>query len=1019
MRRPAARLPILAALALLAPCLTPALAAAQASDGPPIPGASARGFLARHGGNWRVVLDPASGNPAFVYGGRFALAEPPLRLEEFESAARAVVEEESDLLGVTPAELVLEEVRPLALARIGSSDKVAVTFRQEVDGIPVERGQVTVLFERGSGAVLALDSTAVPNARLVDLAPRSMVEEAVAAGSAAFEQRYGLPAARVEDVRAALIGPSAYFGRENALSDRGPTLAYVIELSCPGLLTAEGLPAGAIAYVSAEGDLTVFKLVPTSYAASSGTTAGNVNVGPEPNSSTNQEQPFLKNIWIQDPVSGSILATTGAGGAFSFASSGPARVELRLKGPYAFVESKTGASSLLSGVLDPGIPASYLFNPALSEYTTAEVAAYYWVDRFRDWIKGIDPSDVKMDFSVKANVNLSAHCNAYFTGGIGGGSINFFSAGSGCTNTSYKAVIHHEEGHYANVKYNGAVTGAFHEGAADAWAYYIADDPCLYAFYTSGGCLRHGEQTSVLKCPTDGDESCHGGEVHLEGEALASGLWAVKKNLKAALGASAGAAAADALFLAWLQVFNDGAILNVINDHWIALDDDNGNIYDLTPHFSAINAGFTSYNWPGVVVPDLMIDLVNAPAQNGSVQPLQPVTIEARLVSNFGLLTATELYYSSDGGANFSMTPMLPAGAPDHYTASIPGMAYRTSPRWYVRVTGSLGGSLTEPAGAPQTSAICHCGLFVPLQQCSFDNVFSEEGWTHALLSGTSGDQWERACPAAPGSQEATDPKEQYSGIYVWGTDLSTSGADGKYEPSGSGELRSPAFDLSASPHVKLQYRRWLAVEKASADQASILVNGAQVWQNPAAQNLIDTTWVLHDLDITAQAAGNPAAQIKWRLAANGSTEYGGWNIDDVLVYRIDPPVAGYFAAYGAGCPGSFGKVPALGGSGAPTPGGTVTLAVSNGLLMSSGLLLLATAQGSTPLGGGCDCLLGGTFLGGGIPLTLGFTGEVQLTGPIPAGTPVTDVYLQWIGFDSGSANGQYAVSNGLHMHIE
>ncbi len=1019
MRRPAARLRHLLVLALLAPCLTPALAAAQANDGPPIPGASARGFLARHGENWRVVLDPASGNPAFVYGGKFALAEPPARLEEYEPAARGVIAAETDLLGVAPDELVLEEVRPLQLSNIGSSDKVAVIFRQEVDGIPVERGHVTILFERASGAVLALDSTAVPNARLVNLAPRSMAEEAVAAASAAFAARYGLPAARVDDVRAAILGPSAYFGRESTLTERGPTLAYVIELSCPGLLTADGLPAGAIAYVSAEGDLTVFKLVPTSYAASSGTVAGNVNVGPEPNSSTNQEQPALPNVWIVDPVSGAVLATTGAGGAFSFASSGPARVELRLKGPYAFVESKAGASSVLSGVLNPGVPAAYLFNPSLAEFTTAEVAAYYWVDAFRAWIKGIDPTDIKMDFSVKANVNLSAHCNAYFTGGIGGGSINFFSAGSGCTNTAYKAVIHHEEGHYANVKYNGAVTGAFHEGAADAWTYFIADDPCLYAFYSSGGCLRHGEQTSVLKCPTDGDESCHGGEVHLEGEALASGLWAVKKNLKSSLGAAAGGAVADALFLAWLQVFNDGAILNVINDHWIALDDDNGNIYDLTPHFSAINAGFIAYNWPGVVVPDLMIDLVNAPAANASVQPMQPITIEARLVSNFGALTAAELYYSSDGGASFTQTAMLPASAPDHYAGTIPGMAYRTSPRWYVRVTGSLGGSLTEPAGAPQDSAICHCGLFVPLHQYSFDNVFSDEGWTHALLSGSNGDQWERTSPAAPGSLEATDPDEPYSGFFIWGTDLSSSGADGKYEPSSSGELRSPVFDLSAATHVKLQYRRWLAVEKGSADQASILVNGTQVWQNPTAQNLIDSTWVLHDLDITPQAAGNAAAQIKWRLAANSSTEYGGWNIEDVVLYRIDPAVAGYFATYGSGCPGSFGKVPALGGSGAPTPGGTVTLAVSNGLLMSSGLLFLATAPGSTPLGGGCDCLLGGTFLGGGIPLTLGFTGEVQLTGPIPASTPATDVYFQWIGFDSGSANGQYAVSNGLRMHIE
>ena len=63
-------------------------------------------------------------------------------------------------------------------------------------------------------------------------------------------------------------------------------------------------------------------------------------------------------------------------------------------------------------------------------------------------------------------------------------------------------------------------------------------------------------------------------------------------------------------------------------------------------------------------------------------------------------------------------------------------------------------------------------------------------------------------------------------------------------------------------------------------------VNGTQVWINPTT-NLTETGWSSQELDISAQADGNPSVQIEFSLQTNGSTTLGGWNLDDVYVLWV------------------------------------------------------------------------------------------------------------------------------------
>ncbi len=970
--------------------------------------ASAASFIAQHGDGWSVVGEPVSGNPAFVYGGRFALPVAPRVPAAFEAAARQVVDENAELFGFASDHLVLRHVKFLNLARIGSSDKVAVVFDQVVDSIPVFNGSVSILFDRLSGDVLALDSTGVPFAATADAYPTSREDHALAAAQAAYQGRFGVAAGRVDATDFAIVGPSAHFGSKNPLTEMGPTLAYVFELSNPGLFTTEGVPAQARVIVSAEGDLTVFEVAPTAYAAITGNVKGNVNIGQEPNTTTNQEQPPLVNLRVrQNNSSGAILATTDANGDYSINQTGPLTLFFELKGPYARSMNAAGAEASFTLTNVSGSGNNVLFNPTKAEQPTAEVAGFYWVNRFREWVVAIDPTDNTMDFQVTANVNSSAMtCNAYYDGS----SINFMLSGGGCMNSAYSDVVLHEEGHWANEQYNGSVTGAFHEGNADAYAYFINDDWCLDHLYGTG-CMRSALQTAIKKCPTDGDESCHGGEVHEEGEALASALWAVRARLNTTHGNDTGDAIANELFSAWMNTYNDGQILNVIQDHWLVLDDDNGNLGDLTPHFADITGGFGDYNWPAY--PDLAVSFVSKPATNAQVGHLHPVSVVANITSILGTVTGASLYYTT--GVSFTPVAMAPTGTPNQWGGLIPGVASPNSVRWYLTATSSVGGNITVPSTAPTYPEIYHAGQLVVLQSFDFEGG-SDQGWTHANLSGTYGDQWQRANPA--NSNEGTDPTAAYSGTAVWGTDLSTGGTDGKYEPSCSGELRSPTFNLSASSTVRLQFRRWLAVEEAIYDQAAIYVNTTQVYVNPSSGHTIDSAWVLYDQNISVQAGGNPSVQIKYRLTSDGGLEFGGWNIDDFKLYRVDAAPSGYFAQYGSGCPGTGGLVPVLSGTGTPAPLQTVSINITNGKPNAFGILLLGVSQISAPLPGGCTLLVGG-LIGGGFPLTLNGSGALTLTGQLPASATAGDVYWQHFIADSGSGNGEYSATNGLHMHIQ
>ncbi len=122
--------------------------------------------------------------------------------------------------------------------------------------------------------------------------------------------------------------------------------------------------------------------------------------------------------------------------------------------------------------------------------------------------------------------------------------------------------------------------------------------------------------------------------------------------------------------------------------------------------------------------------------------------------------------------------------------------------------------------------------------------------------------------------------------------------------------------------------------------------------------------------------------------------------------------------AYGSGCPGSGGFVPALTFTGCPDPGAAVQLGAKFGLGGATMVVLLGTSPANLPLGGGCRLLLfpvlPQSLL---LPLAGGGAGNGSFSLPTvyPASAVGLNLAMQGFVVDPGATLG-YAATNGIQL---
>ncbi len=164
------------------------------------------------------------------------------------------------------------------------------------------------------------------------------------------------------------------------------------------------------------------------------------------------------------------------------------------------------------------------------------------------------------------------------------------------------------------------------------------------------------------------------------------------------------------------------------------------------------------------------------------------------------------------------------------------------------------------------------------------------------------------------------DPQNGFTGTNVLGYNLS-----GTYTNSMTVKhATSTSIDCSDLEGVNVSFRRWLGVESSQYDHAvfSVSNNGSTfqtIWSNPAS-DLVDTSWVEVNYDISAVADGQAAVYLRWTMGSSDSlVVYSGWNIDDVVITGVSTLPTPTPAATMTPSPTST-PVPTWTPAGSPTP---------------------------------------------------------------------------------------------------
>jgi hypothetical protein len=845
--------------------LAPLVPAQNGASGPV--SAALNAWQARYGPQWSVKTDPVTGLAEMIYGGRAAGPGRPVNDEQWIAQAQSLLRATAELHGIDVATLVPEAARLLPLGMVGSTDKWAVSWRQEIAGIPVHGGRASVLLD-ARGGLLSIQIQALAGLEQLVLTPAFEADAARDQAVLGFEKKSGEPAAFVSVPRLVILPV-----------EEGPRrvghLCWEIEVqSAP----RGGDPSGVRSWIDARYGFPLRSEPSVHFFDISGTVSTMATPGTQSDTVTNPETPQpAKYLRIQHST-GTVY--TDANGNFNIPGAlAPQNVILSYVGLYGDASDQpTGTHYSLSVPLVPGPGNLVLLNPTSVDTVTSQANAFNVVSTVRDYVRRVNPLDAHADHLFPSNCNINAACNAYYNGS----SLNFYAAGTTtggttCNNTAFSTVAAHEQGHWLNDDYNTGNGGdGMGEGNADVWALYVYDTPLNGSgFFASGGAVRTGLNTRQF-CG-DCTPACYG-EVHADGEPWMGAAWKVRANLNTTLGNTLGDQVADQIFLGWMNGYDQTQIRSVIELQWLILDDNDANLANGTPHATDIMNGFRVQGFPGyfMEIPsftswtDQTCELGSYPV-TATVQAVQATTVASVL-----------LRYRLNGGA-WNDVSMQPVGGND-WSASIP---YVASP---VRVEYTV---VATDSGAHTKSASCAPREFFVGQFNSFvyEDFEGPSPWTTGFVGDTSNNNndWQRATPQGrSGTSQSvswTDPASAGAGAACWGNDLglSTPGAgNGSYQNNVHNFLRSPAYNCTGQTGVNLSFKRWLTVEESQFDVARVLVNDIEVWRNPASGHLVDTTWTIQIIDISALADNNPSVTLQFELKSDGGLALGGWQIDEL-----------------------------------------------------------------------------------------------------------------------------------------
>jgi cysteine-rich repeat protein len=829
-------------------------------------------FLAGAGTAWQASWDQATGVPSRIFGRGVAVPGAVRDATVAARHARAFLAAHIDLLapGSSAGDFVLVSNALRRGLRV-------VGFRQTHAGMTVLGGQIS--FRYKNDRMFAIGSEALPDVRVASaalIAPREAAQ--------GFARSWVLADAAAEASAGAVTGPFIL-----PLVGTGGVLEYrvVHKVDVPARR-----PIGRFAvYTDAATGAPVAREQTLRFA--DGTVRFNVPVRyPE---GDRDSYPARRGSFT---VNGS-GAQSDESGEVTWSGTSSGALVARATGPLVAVTNAAGPNASKSFTIQPG--GAVTWNASGDERVEAQLNSFIHARIVKDFSREHFAPDLEWLISgqLPVNVNIDDSCNAYSDGE----SINFFQSSSQCANTGQLAdVVYHEFGHslhaHSIVEGVGAFDGAHSEGLADYLSATVTGDPGMgRGFFFDDSPLRHIDPPDKEHIwPRDV------GEIHYTGLIFAGAMWDLRKLLIQQYGRNAGIDLANRLFYATLERATNIPATYV---EILVEDDDDGDLSNGTPNVCDINAAFGMHGLRAVGA------------------ELTPLAAEVPGADGFPVsLRVSGLYAGcpGDGLAGAKLEWLLRGAAPDTaatiemtesedgaWLATIPPAEVGAVVRYKVIVDFQDGTFKSFPDNPADPRFEFYVGEVMPLYCTDFESDPFAEGWTHGLTGGVEeegADDWTWGAPMSPHS--SGDPTEAFSGESVLGNDLGGTDHNGTYQPDKINYAQAPTVDVGQYSDVRVQYWRWLGVEDAFFDQATIYANGQQAWRNfnseqgdQSATQHTDREWRFHDVPVSDYITDGKL-DVKFEIASDGGLEFGGWTIDDFCVVAATGSICGDGATTGA-----------------------------------------------------------------------------------------------------------------------
>jgi hypothetical protein len=279
-------------------------------------------------------------------------------------------------------------------------------------------------------------------------------------------------------------------------------------------------------------------------------------------------------------------------GKFVFRGDGKVFVTANLQGRYVQVQNLAGENATFIGVMNSAAVEPYQVTWTENHSTPEERDVFRGTNTTNRFVATVYPDLPWMSQALLAKVNHNRTCNAFWNGS----SINFFRAGNGCNNSGrIFDVVAHEWGHgFDQNAPGGAVDGGLGEFIGDLISFTQTKSPLLAPnFFTNGGAVRDLD---------DPKYQCYDPEirqVHAAGQLLGATMFDVMVDLEKA---GVTGEALKRLLLRPIAIAQTRA-------EWyqalLAVDDDDGNLANGTPHECIIYNQFKAHSckgvrWPGM-----------------------------------------------------------------------------------------------------------------------------------------------------------------------------------------------------------------------------------------------------------------------------------------------------------------------------------------------------------------------------------------------------------------------------------